>query len=465
MEPSNNATALRTTRVGAVTIVLAAIVLAAVVLTVVVLASVVAGCGSRGATADVAASSSTSPSPQVTPLEVVACSPRRRTQGVAFSKTLAIRFSTALASDTPHPKLVPSVPGTWTVVRGATLVFHPAGHWPLLTTVHVIVSSGSKGVRGSTGGRLAATYVTSFTTGGASVLRLQQLLAELHYLPLRFRVRAAARAAAASASAESSSTAASSATSTATSTATSSAASTATSSATASVTPTATSTATPTATSSVTPTATSTATPHAARRLSSWLVSLTPARGVFVWRYRQMSVRLGSLWRRGQDTVLVRGAVMAFQADHGLTADGITGQSFWAALLRAVARRQVDKHPYDYIEVTTSLPETLLVWRDGRVVYSSAANTGIASRPTPHGTFAVYAHLVSTTMSGTNPDGSHYHDTGVPYVAYFNGGDAVHGFVRSSYGYPQSLGCVELPYSAAAVVFEYDPIGTLVTVR
>ena len=67
-------------------------------------------------------------------------------------------------------------------------------------------------------------------------------------------------------------------------------------------------------------------------------------------------------------------------------------------------------------------------------------------------------------MSGTNPDGSHYSDPGVPYVAYFNGGDAVHGFVRGSYGWPQSLGCVELPYGAAAVVYKYDPIGTLVTV-
>jgi hypothetical protein len=67
-------------------------------------------------------------------------------------------------------------------------------------------------------------------------------------------------------------------------------------------------------------------------------------------------------------------------------------------------------------------------------------------------------------MSGTNPDGSPYSDPGVPYVAYFNGGDAVHGFLRGGYGYPQSLGCVELPYSAASVVFTYDPIGTLVGV-
>ena len=52
-------------------------------------------------------------------------------------------------------------------------------------------------------------------------------------------------------------------------------------------------------------------------------------------------------------------------------------------------------------------------------------------------------------MSGTNPDGSHYSDPGIPWVSYFNGGDALHGFIRASYGFPQSLGCVEMPYSEA----------------
>ena len=52
----------------------------------------------------------------------------------------------------------------------------------------------------------------------------------------------------------------------------------------------------------------------------------------------------------------------------------------------------------------------------------------------------------------------------MPWVAYFNGGDAVHGFLRPGYGYPQSLGCVELPYSAAQAVYPYDLIGTLVGV-
>jgi lipoprotein-anchoring transpeptidase ErfK/SrfK len=49
-------------------------------------------------------------------------------------------------------------------------------------------------------------------------------------------------------------------------------------------------------------------------------------------------------------------------------------------------------------------------------------------------------------------------------VSYFNGGDAIHGFNRASYGSAQSLGCVELPFSEAERVFPYTPIGTLVTV-
>jgi lipoprotein-anchoring transpeptidase ErfK/SrfK len=91
-------------------------------------------------------------------------------------------------------------------------------------------------------------------------------------------------------------------------------------------------------------------------------------------------------------------------------------------------------------------------------------NTGISSAPTVTGTFPTFTHLRVTTMSGTNPDGSHYSDPGIPYTSYFNGGDALHGFIRASYGSPQSLGCVEMPFSEAGRVFQYTPIGTLVHV-
>ena len=49
-------------------------------------------------------------------------------------------------------------------------------------------------------------------------------------------------------------------------------------------------------------------------------------------------------------------------------------------------------------------------------------------------------------------------------MSYFNGGDALHEYPRGGYGYPQSLGCVEMPLSEAASVYPYTPIGTLVDV-
>ncbi|HTA13777.1 MAG TPA: L,D-transpeptidase, partial [Solirubrobacteraceae bacterium] len=120
--------------------------------------------------------------------------------------------------------------------------------------------------------------------------------------------------------------------------------------------------------------------------------------------------------------------------------------------------------PYTFVTVSESEPETLQVHVGNRVAISTPANTGVAGAETELGTFPIYARYVSTTMTGTNPDGSHYSDPGVPWVNYFNGGDAVHGFPRASYGFPQSNGCVELPIGTAGRVFPLLAIGDLVIV-
>lgn len=109
-------------------------------------------------------------------------------------------------------------------------------------------------------------------------------------------------------------------------------------------------------------------------------------------------------------------------------------------------------------------PETLTLWMNGRVVLRSLTNTGIPQSPTPDGTWPGYLRYLSQDMFGVNPTGVPYNDPGVPYVNYFNGGDAVHGFIRSQYGYPQSLGCVELPIPSARIAWRYIRYGTLVTV-
>jgi Bacterial Ig-like domain len=48
--------------------------------------------------------------------------------------------------------------------------------------------------------------------------------------------------------------------------------------------------------------------------------------------------------------------------------------------------------------------------------------------------------------------------------SFSTGGDAVHQFARYSYGWYQSLGCVELPWDAAKTAYSYLSYGSLVTV-
>jgi hypothetical protein len=190
-----------------------------------------------------------------------------------------------------------------------------------------------------------------------------------------------------------------------------------------------------------------------------------PPSGTFTWRYTKTPSALQGLWNSTSSrTMVIEGAVMAFESTHGLPLYHYATRALWRALLRDALAGRKAPNGYSYVYVSETLPETLTLWHDGRVMLKAAVNTGISARPTDLGTFPVYLHLTSTTMSGTNPDGTPYRDPGVPWVNYFSGGDAVHGFIRPGYGYPQSLGCVEAPYSTAEEIFPYVQVGTLVTV-
>jgi peptidoglycan hydrolase-like protein with peptidoglycan-binding domain len=161
---------------------------------------------------------------------------------------------------------------------------------------------------------------------------------------------------------------------------------------------------------------------------------------------------------------MTRGAIMAFESVHGLATDGIAGPQVWSDLLSDVQDGQSDPDGYAWVSVSETLPETLVLWQNGTDVLTTRVNTGVRGATTPQGTWPVYARYRSETMTGTNPNGTHYSDPGVPDINYFLGGDAVHGFVRGSYGYPQSNGCVEVPLTQAADIFPLLYIGALVTV-
>jgi lipoprotein-anchoring transpeptidase ErfK/SrfK len=309
---------------------------------------------------------------------------------VDSGSVISVQFSTDLAPGSPLPTLSPPVAGQWAVLSPSLLQYEATAPLVPGTQETITVPDGAHGVVGSRGQHLGAPFTASFTVAPGSTLRLQQMLAELGYLPLNF-------------------------------------------------------------------------TP--ASPLTSPTQEGDPQVGTFTWRWANQPASLTSLWTPGTYNVITKGAVMNFESQHNLTVDGIAGPAVWGDVLTAVENGQGDALPYGYVYVSQNLPESATVYQNGVEVYQSVANTGVAGAPTGVGTFPVYARYTVTTMSGTNPDGSKYVDPGIRWVSYFNGGDALHGFPRASYGFPQSDGCVEMPIANAAVVFPLTPLGTLVTVN
>ncbi|HKI90895.1 MAG TPA: L,D-transpeptidase [Gaiellaceae bacterium] len=198
---------------------------------------------------------------------------------------------------------------------------------------------------------------------------------------------------------------------------------------------------------------------------SEFAAAVNAPAGHFQWRYPHTPRKLQALWRVGKPNKITRGAVMMFEDEHHLVVDGIAGPRVWHAVLADAVAGKRRTAGYSYVYVHRNVPQLLTLWHNGRTVLTSPGNTGVPAAPTPLGTWPVFEHIPVGTMSGTNPDGTHYKDPGIRWISYFHGGEALHAFKRASFGTPQSLGCVELPLDTAARVWPYTPIGTLVTIE
>ena len=64
--------------------------------------------------------------------------------------------------------------------------------------------------------------------------------------------------------------------------------------------------------------------------------AINPPRGRFGWRYANTPSALKSFWQVGASGTVTRGALMAFENDHGMIADGVPGPLVWKALINAV---------------------------------------------------------------------------------------------------------------------------------
>jgi len=290
------------------------------------------------------------------------------------------------------PPVSPQTAGTWHKISDRSIQFQPTGFgYGLGANVSIGLPNGVRLL----GAKQSGDAWGGWTVPQGSTVRLQQLLAVLGYLPLRFHYDGTGPG------------------------------------------------------------------PSTANQLDA---AIKPPAGSFGWRYPNTPSALVNMWAPGTFGELTKGAIMMFEDQHGMTADGLPGPQVWNALITAAVQGKSNPFGYTFVLVSEGSPETESTWHSGKVVVSGAVNTGIPAAPTAQGVFAVFEHALSVTMSGTNPDGSHYDDPGVPYVSYFNGGDALHGFLRASYGFAQSLGCVEMPYSEAGAVYPYTPIGTIVDV-
>jgi peptidoglycan hydrolase-like protein with peptidoglycan-binding domain len=326
--------------------------------------------------------------PRVAHLAVLDATP---TNAATVDSTASIRvaLNAPLAANSPLPTLSPAVAGHWERLSPSVLTFVQSSPLSPGQSVTLTVPGGANGLVSTTGARLARSSTSSFQVAPLSTLRVQQLLAELNYLPVTF-----------------------------------------------------------------TPSAPSIA-PG---------ISTANEAGTFSWRWSTLPATLTSQWSAGASNVITQGAIMNFENLHNMTPDGQAGPQVWNQLLADRAASKGDPNPYTYVYVAQTASESLTLYSNGSQVYQSPVNTGIQGARTAVGTFPVFEHLRVTTMSGTNPDGTKYHDTGIPWTSYFHGGDALHGFIRASYGTPQSDGCVEMPFANAGIVWPQTPIGTLVTV-
>lgn len=338
------------------------------------------------------------------PLRLVSISPAAGTTQVDGANPITVTFSDPVANDTPHPTLQPVIPGQW-AAAGDQLVFTPTAAFAPHSRVTVTVPAGIGGVHGAGGGLVEKTITEQFSTGTYSQQRLAEMLGQLGYLPLTWSPAVEGPYREQSSSFNS-----------------------------------------------------------GMPNVTQQSMAYDPPAGNFYWK-PGYPAQLHGLWSSDSaSNVVVRGGIMAFQSQHGMSPDGKVTTRLWKALFTAEENGQLNPSGYTYAIANKGSPETLTIWHDGHIVLRSLANTGIPVAPTVDGSFPVYLRLRFQIMSGTNPDGSHYADP-VSYVSYFNGGDAVHYFPRGSYGFQQSLGCVELPMTQARAAYPYLTYGSVVTVQ
>ena len=323
-------------------------------------------------------------------LSVASTSPSAGATGVASNTSVAVTFTAAVKGGV-SPTITPPVTGGWSRPHPDELLFSPTAPFLPYTKYTVSVPGGNGGVTSTDGAHLRSSTTVSFTIAPGSTKRLQELLAELGYLPLSY--------------------------------------------------------------AGPTPVPQDMAMPQP---------------GTLTWKWAGLPSALTGQWNAGVPSALTKGAVMTFETENGLAVDGIPGPVVWTALLHDAASDKANTQSLTYVLVTKNLSpsEHLTAWVNGSLAFHDVlVNTGVRGATTHNGTYEVFEHVRTSHMSGTDVTGTHYTIPTVPWVSYFNGGDALHYYPRAAYGFPQSNGCVEMQLATAQSLWPNTPIGTVVIVQ
>jgi lipoprotein-anchoring transpeptidase ErfK/SrfK len=117
-----------------------------------------------------------------------------------------------------------------------------------------------------------------------------------------------------------------------------------------------------------------------------------------------------------------------------------------------------------WIDVNLST-QTIVAYEGETPVFSTLISSGLWNFPTVTGDFHTYLKYESQDMNGYLL-GYDYYLTDVPYVMYFYEDYAIHGaYWHNSFGTPMSHGCVNVSPLDAGWLFEWAPVGTLVSVH
>src|SRR5262249_30639522 len=99
--------------------------------------------------------------------------------------------------------------------------------------------------------------------------------------------------------------------------------------------------------------------PAASDKAGQLAAAYSPPQGSYSWQPGYPS-KLKTFWHNGDSSsLMLKGAVMAFEADHGLAVDGVAGQAVWSTLFKAVSAGQANTHGYTYALAREGNPETL----------------------------------------------------------------------------------------------------------